>query len=243
MTEFAPFLLLSISVFAGALVSGLAGFAFSGVAGAILLHVLPPVDAVPLMMICSIAVQTSSLVILRHRIKWRNSLIFIAGGVIGIPPALYLLQHVDTWAFRVGFGIFLAIYSLYMLFRPTVAYLRQVTSRMHGVMIGFAGGLIGGLTAMPGALPTIWCDLQGMPKEQQRGVVQPYIAMMQLAALGLMLVHNGFPAKVLTNFTLSLPALAAGTTTGIMMFGRVNDAVFRRVVLGALFVAGLALVA
>src|SRR5207237_350301 len=44
------FLLLSVAVFFGAFVSGLAGFAFSAVAGAILLHVLQPLEAVPLMM-------------------------------------------------------------------------------------------------------------------------------------------------------------------------------------------------
>ena len=72
--------------------------------------------------------------------------------------------------------------------------------------------------------------------------MQPFIAMMQVMALSLMLLHNGLPTKVLMHFTLSLPALAAGTGIGIAMFGRVNDVVFRRVVLGALLVAGLALV-
>ena len=38
------------------------GFAFSAVAGAVLLHVLPPAEAVPLMMACSIVTQAISLV-------------------------------------------------------------------------------------------------------------------------------------------------------------------------------------
>ena len=46
-------LIVSAGIFAGAVVSGLVGFAFSAVAGAFLLHVLPPTDAVPLMMACS----------------------------------------------------------------------------------------------------------------------------------------------------------------------------------------------
>src|SRR5258707_948763 len=46
------YLLVSAGIFAGAVVSGLMGFAFSAVAGAILLHVLPPTEAVPLMMAC-----------------------------------------------------------------------------------------------------------------------------------------------------------------------------------------------
>ena len=107
--HFSYLLILSTGVFAGAVVQGLAGFAFSAVAGAILLHVLPPIEAVPLMMACSIAVQGASMVALRHSMQWRGNLVFMVGGVLGIPPALYLLHHVDTWIFRVGFGAFLAL--------------------------------------------------------------------------------------------------------------------------------------
>jgi uncharacterized membrane protein YfcA len=235
-------LILSTGVFAGAVVQGLAGFAFSAVAGAILLHVLPPIEAVPLMMACSITVQSASMVALRHNMQWRGNLVFMVGGVLGIPPALYLLHHVDTWIFRVGFGAFLAAYAAYMLLRPAMAYVREVPSRLREAMVGFGGGLVGGLTAMPGALPTIWCDLRGMSKDQQRGLVQPFIAIMQLFALALMLSRNGLSTKALIDLTFSLPALAAGTATGLVMFRRVNDVLFRRIVLVVLFVAGLALI-
>ena len=76
--------------------------------------------------------------------------------------------------------------------------------------IGFGGGLIGGLTAMPGALPTMWCELRGVPKDQQRGFVQPYITAMQLSALAVMFWHNTFSSQALLNLTYSLPALASG---------------------------------
>jgi hypothetical protein len=242
MIDAIPLIVLSTGVFAGALVSGVAGFAFSGVAGAMLLHVMPATEAVPFMMICSIAVQMASLVALRRSMKWQGSLILIVGGVAGIPPALYLLQHIDTWIFRIGFGVFLAIYSAYMIFRPAVAHLRQTERRLHDAAVGFAGGLIGGLTAMPGALPTIWCDLRGMPKEQQRGLVQPFITAMQVVALALMYAHHSLPTKVLVDAACGLPALAAGTAVGLALFGRMNDVVFRRTILAILFVAGLGLV-
>src|SRR5882724_7444733 len=69
--------LLCVGVFAGAFVSGLAGFAFSAVAGAILLHVRPPTEAVPLMMACSMVVQGASLVALRNSISWQGSLALV----------------------------------------------------------------------------------------------------------------------------------------------------------------------
>ena len=55
-----------LAVFLGGLVSGFSGFAFSAAAGAILLHFLQPIQAIPLMMICSIATQATSMVMVRN---------------------------------------------------------------------------------------------------------------------------------------------------------------------------------
>jgi uncharacterized membrane protein YfcA len=236
------FLLVSAGIFAGAVVSGLMGFAFSAVAGAVLLHVLPPTEAVPLMMACSVITQSVSLVALRGSLQWRGGAGLIAGGALGLLPALYLLYHVDAKIIRVGFGVFLVAYAAWMLLRPRTECLRAAANRLRDTAVGFGGGLIGGLTAMPGAVPTIWCDLRGLPKDQSRGLVQPYIAAMQLFALALMLSRNALPAEALINVTLALPALAAGAILGIVLFRRVSDGSFRTVVLGVLAFAGVALV-
>ena len=164
MSLFDPVIMLNAGIFAGAVVSGLCGFAFSAVAGAILLQVLPPAEAVPLMMACSLVPQAVSLVALRRTVKWRGNPVLIAGGALGILPALYLLQHIDARTFRIGFGLFLAAYAATMLFGPAIAAVRDAPGRLRDAAVGFGGGLIGGLTAMPGALPAIWCDLRGMPK-------------------------------------------------------------------------------
>jgi uncharacterized protein len=242
VTGLASYLLLSAAVFAGAFVSSLAGFAFSAVAGAILLHVFQPLEAVPLMMVCSVGVQAASLFSLRETVQWKGSLVLIIGGLLGIPIAVYLLPNADTRTFRAGFGVLIAIYAGYTLFRPTLTYLRQMKSHGRNILIGFGGGLIGGLTAMPGALPTIWCDMHGMPKSQQRGLVQPFIAAMQIFALVLMLSHNDLSSKILIDFAVSLPPLGAGTMLGIFVFHRVNEVTFRRVILTILLFSGLSLV-
>src|SRR5262249_46381450 len=190
---------------------------------------------------CSIITQSVSLYALRGNMQWRGSLTLIAGGVLGVLPALYLLFHVDARVFRVGFGLFLTAYAAYMLFRPAVAYVQAVPGRLRQAVVGFGGGLVGGLTAMPGALPVMWCDSRGMPKDQQRGVVQPFVAAMQVIALALMIPHHSVSTKTLIDLTLSLPALAAGAALGVLLFRRVNDAWFRSVVLGVLLLAGVLL--
>ena len=54
---------------------------------------------------------------------------------------------------------------------------------MAEIVAGFAGGITGGATAMPGAIPTIWCNLKGLSKIQQRAVIQPFILLMQIATM------------------------------------------------------------
>jgi uncharacterized membrane protein YfcA len=241
MADVTSFLLLSVAVFFGAFVSGLAGFAFSAVAGAILLHVLEPMEAVPLMMACSVGVQATNLWALRKNIQWKQSLILVFGGLLGVPIAIWLLQVADTRTFREGFGLLVAFYAGYMLFRPSITYLQQM-NQSRNALVGFGGGLIGGLTAMPGAIPTIWCDMHGVPKNQQRGLVQPFIAAMQIFALALLLIHHDLSSKVFIDLALSIPALLAGSALGILAFRNCNEQTFRRVILGILLVSGALLV-
>jgi hypothetical protein len=117
------FIILSAAVFLGAFVSGLAGFAFSAVAGALLLHVLPPIEAIPLMMVCSVAVQATNLWALRDSIAWKESLTLVIGGVLGAPLAIWLLQTADARILKEGFGALIAIYAAYMLLRPSLTHL------------------------------------------------------------------------------------------------------------------------
>jgi uncharacterized membrane protein YfcA len=200
--------------------------------------VLPPREAVPLMMVCSVLVQSISLVSLRRHIDWRGSLRLILGGLAGLPPALYVLLHADPALFRIGFGIFLAAYAAYMLLRPAVRAFRNVGA-YSDVLVGLAGGLVGGLTAMPGAIPTIWGDLRGLPKDRQRGIVQPYITAMQVASLAFLAAERGIPTTLSAEVLRSLVPLAAGTLVGLVLFGRVSDGQFRRVLLSVLLVSGL----
>jgi uncharacterized membrane protein YfcA len=234
--------LVSAGIFAGAVVSCLVGFAFSAVAGAILLHVLTPAEAVPLMMACSIVTQTVSLVALRGSFKWRGNPLLIAGGIIGVPPALYLLDHIDVQLFRTGFGLFLAGYAIMMLLRPTAMLVQGKPGGVPHALVGFAGGVVGGLTAMPGALPTIWCDLRGMAKDERRALVQPYITVLQVFALTLVLMQDSVTPESLLRLTCALPALGAGAALGLIIFRKVNNGAFRGIVLTALLIGGVSLV-
>lgn len=98
-----------IIIFAGSLAAGLAGFAFSAVTGAVLFHLLAPIDAVPLLLACSITTQLFSISKLWHTMQWKQCFPYLVGGFAGIPIGAQLLKTFDAHTFAVGFGLFLML--------------------------------------------------------------------------------------------------------------------------------------
>lgn len=234
-------LLLWTAVFLGGVVSGFSGFAFAAIAGAILIHVYPPMAAIPLLMACGFINQIIAALYLRASIDWRGSLPFAIGGGVGLPIGVFLLSSANTSWFRAGFGLFLIGYSTFMIFRPSVCALRSLSSRLCSMLVGLGGGVVGGLTAMPGAVPTVWFDLQGRTRQEKRGLVQPFIMAMQSLSLpGFLLVKGN--ALDGTLVVLATPALVAGTLLGAALYGRVNDSAFRCAVLLLLLISGAMLI-
>jgi uncharacterized membrane protein YfcA len=38
--------------------------------------------------------------------------VLVAGGLLGVVPAVYLLRHIDAATFRICFGVFIASYAV-----------------------------------------------------------------------------------------------------------------------------------
>ncbi len=229
-----------VSIFAGSLTAGLAGFAFSAIAGALLFHWLAPIEAVPLLLACSITTQLLSITSLWHTMQWRRCIPYLAGGFVGIPVGARLLEGVSAHVFAAGFGIFLICYSGYMLSRPNLCV--RAGGRLAELAAGFAGGITGGATAFPGAIPTIWCNLRGLSKVEQRGIVQPFILLMQIATLMYFSKLGILASGTWKNYFWCAPAVITGTWIGLHLFGWIDEIRFRRVVLLFLLISGATLV-
>jgi uncharacterized protein len=158
-----------------------------------------------------------------------------------LKPTIAQSQLPDPRSVRVAVGIFLVLYSFYAFFRPA---LKPITAggAAADAAVGFANGILAGLTGLAGILVTIWTGLRGWPKEVQRGVFQPVaVAIFLMSALWLG-AKGTVMAKTVKFFVLGLPCLILGTWLGLKLFGRIDEATFRKIVLALLFVSGVALV-
>jgi uncharacterized protein len=108
--------------------------------------------------------------------------------------------------------------------------------------VGFLNGILGGLTGLAGILTTVWCGIRGWPKDEQRAVFQP-IGVAIFAMSGLWLgVSGAVSTDTVWFFVFGLPALLAGTWAGLKLYGHLDEAGFRKIVLLLLLTSGIALV-
>jgi len=229
-----------LAAFLGAVTTGVAGFAMGLVVSGIWLHILTPVQTVTLMVSYSVLLQGYGVWKLRHALSWRKVAPFIIGGAIGVPIGAMLLAYVSPAYLRAGVGLVLLLYSIYYLARPALEPVQGGVPADLG--IGFLNGLLGGLTGLVGIVVVIWCQLRGWPKDVQRAVFQPVIITTSAMTAVWLGASGAITADTVKLFLLGLPMLLAGTWVGMRLYGRLDEASFRKVVLVLLLLSGIFLV-
>src|SRR5256886_13780645 len=230
-----------LATFAGALVAGLSGFAFGLVAASIWLYILTPMQTATLIIAFGLIVQGYSVWKLRRGLDWKRLWPFVAGAALGTPVGVSILTWANPAHVRAGVGALLVLYSLYALLRPTIAPVKAAGAAVDAG-IGFLNGVLGGITGLAGILVTIWCGLRGWPKDVQRAVFQPVaVAIFAMSALWIG-AGGAIAPEVIKLFLIGLPALFAGTWLGLKLFGRLDEATFRKIVLVLLLTSGALLV-
>ena len=232
--------LFLLAAFFGGLVSGVSGFAMGLVVSGVWLHIISPDQNALLIVLCGLVTQGSGIWRVRHAINWRAILPFIVGGAIGVPAGTALLTTVDQGTLRVTMGVLLVLFSLYGLIRPAFKPVEGGVPAELGV--GVANGLIGGLTGLGGIAVTIWSQLRGGPKDAQRAIFQPVMFSTFLMTAISFAFAGAYTLETMKLYALALPALILGIWCGLKLYGKLDDAAFRRVILILLLAAGISLV-
>src|SRR5690242_373922 len=234
------YVLLFVGALAGGFVSGLAGFGTALMALGIWLYVLPPSIAVPLVLICSVVAQSATLPSM-----WKSfdlSLVwpFLIGGLLGVPIGTMLVAHADPNVFKLTVGILLLVFPTALYFSAPMAF--DFGGRIADGIVGFIGGILGGLAGLSGPPPILWASVRGWGKDERRGVFQTFNWTVLFAALCLQAASGLVAREVIWLAGLAFPATILGSWIGARLYHALSDRNFRDVVLGMLVVSGLTLI-
>ena len=232
-------------VVAGALiagfVNGLTGTAYALAAMSFWLHAMPPTFAAPLVCLCAVGGHLQALPQIWHGVSWPRLWPFLAAGIVGVPLGTMLLERMQPDPLKLGVGVLLVVYVSWNFFmrRPPVV---TWGGRVADAAAGFAGGVLGGMASLSGPVPVTWVQLRNWSRTEQRGVNQPYNMAILFLALVSAAVSGLLGTRWLFWAIVALPISLVGTRLGLMLYGRVNDLQFRKIVLAMLGLSGLTLI-
>ena len=232
--------LFCCAAFAGGFVSGFSGFAMGLVVSGVWLHIITPVQTAALIAGYGLLTQGYGILKLRQALNWQAIWPLSLGTTIGIPIGVYLLTYLNPIYLRLGVGVLLVLYAIYSLARPAIKPMKIGATPDIG--IGFVNGLVGGLTGLGGVVSTISCQWRGWKRDEQRAVFQPVLFAAFVVISISMAATGAFTTETLKLYGLGLPFLLVGLWSGFKLYGKIDDEMFRKVVLILFLLAGLSLI-
>ena len=234
------FVILVIGATLGGLVQGLSGSNFGMTSTAVWAWFLAPQVVAPLALTGSLTGQILGALTLRRGWHWRRIAPFLLGGLLGIPLGVALLPRLDTDLFKLVLGSLLVLTCPALLLASELPRVR-VGGRIADSLAGLGGGILGGLGGYTGVIPTLWTTLRGLPKDEQRAIIQNF----NLATLAVTMatyVGTGIVTRdMLPMFLVVGPAMLVPSILGARLYIGISEIAFRRIVLSLLTASGVAL--
>ncbi len=235
---------LILGAAAGGFINGLAGTGTALFALGFYLVVLPPVTSVAIVALMSVLAGLQGLWIVRADIlaQPRRLLRFLVPGLIGVPLGLALLNQIDAGTLRIGVAAFLILYGGYFGFRATLpAFERRTPWLDSGV--GLTGGILGGAAAVSGAIPAMWLSLRPWTKSETRAVLQPFNVVILSTTIFLLFIKGAYDGTAVKALLVTVPCGLIAAQIGIMVFRRLSDTGFRRLLILLTLLVGLGVMA
>jgi uncharacterized membrane protein YfcA len=232
--------LLVVGAAVAGFVQGLSGFAFGMVAMSFWVWGIEPRVASVMAVFGSLTGQLVAVLSARRPLRLQALAPFLAGGALGIPLGIAVLPHLNPDLFKLVLGSVLVVWCPVMLLS---SHLPKVShgGRLADGVAGAAGGFMGGIGGFTGVVPTLWCTLRGMEKDQQRAIIQNF----NLAALAFTMLGYVIAGTVTRDMWPLLPlvavALLVPSLLGARLYVGLSEAAFRKLVLSLLSLSGLAM--
>jgi uncharacterized membrane protein YfcA len=223
------FWIVAATTLAASFISGLSGFGFGLVAMALLPLLIGVKLANAFVSFCGLAIFTSLTIPLRKSIAWKTLVPLLIGTALGVPIGVYGLVNLpESLLLKILAGFILCYVAFTLLTYNRVHFHMD---RRWGYLAGFAGGIISGALSAGGPPVIMYCDSLNLGKKGFKATLQVYFVLMILYKIPLFYITGLITSELWRTLLYYSPFVAAGTVCGVLLFQRLSDLWFRRIVL------------
>ncbi|MFD2871451.1 sulfite exporter TauE/SafE family protein [Mucilaginibacter ximonensis] len=217
------------------------GFGESLIAVPLLALLMPLNIAVPLSVLISVTIAAFVVVQDHKKIHFKSAANLIIYAFIGIPIGLWLLTHVPELGVKLGLGVLIVSFAIYLLSGTKLTELTH-DNRWWLFSCGLLSGILGGAYGINGPPLVIYGAKRRWSAQHFRATLQAYFLVASaVGVLGYWV--NGLLSQLLFNYYLwSLPAVVPAVIVGRIVNSRLHSDKFFKysyiilVLLGALLI-------
>jgi hypothetical protein len=234
--------LILAGAIAGGAVNGLTGFGTALTGLPLWLQAVEPLIAAQLASACSVLGHLTTLPEIWRAAAWRRLAPMLAAGLLGVPIGTWVLPLISLATFKAAVGTTLIAYCSFMLLTAGRGTKVTAGGRLAEAVVGFGGGILGGIAGLSGVLPTVYAALTGWSKEERRAFFQTFNTLILTAMLMASAAQGLVGRGLLVALALAVPGTLLGSWLGLAFYRRLDDRRFDRVVLVVLLLSGIGLV-
>ncbi len=231
--------LLLLITFIGSVVQSATGFAFAMIVVPAYVLLLNSADGVQIAIILSVVMSLAHLPKLKssiplHILKW-----IALGCLIGFPAGIYIYSIIDLAMLKLMVAIFLIVISAengWRLWRGKAGTEKHNKGLLASV--GVVSGTLGTSLAMPGPLVMAYLSRTNLSKDEIRATMISYFVFAYITILIIQMVVIGVAKETWVNSAYMVPAALLGVFAGHQISKKINEKLFKALVLLILVVAG-----
>ncbi len=232
-------LLISIIFLLAGFIQGMTGFGSALVAIPLLSLFLDVKDAVPLCILNSLVITTYLSLKMKKHLDAKKIVPLCVAAVPGIIVGSTILEKISSTIIRVCLGVLLIIYSIYSLFsRPRQRKLHTLWS----YVAGFSSGAIGAAFSAGGPPTIVYTTLNNWSKDEIKATLSGFFLFNSYLIATVHAVKGLTSIEIFSYFMISAPVVLLGTVLGSICYGKIEHALYLRIIFTFLTLMGIMMV-
>jgi uncharacterized membrane protein YfcA len=227
------------------LTQSLVGFGFALVAMPLLsVAQVPPIISTPLVSLLALSLRPLLVAHSWRDFRWRDIASLTLSAALAVPVGIFFVQRLDERLLVRVLGLLIVGYVLYETFlKPRLQVEDLPWSKRWAVPLGLVAGLFGGAFNIFGPPAIVYGAGRHWPARIFRANLQVFATTMSLLTSVAHFVDGNLTPQVVTLALICIPLALLGMALGLRLIRYLNERVYRRLVLGLLFLSGLRLLA
>ncbi len=236
MLEAGTLILVALIILVASTVKGLTGFGFALTSLPLLTIFLAPKTAVPLITVCSVFLDGYTLYEARKNVQYRAIIPLVISGIIGMILGTYFLVSLDSQVIRLAIGIVTVLFTAASM----MGIRREINNeKMASIPVGLVSGILGGSMSISGPPIVLFFNNQNIEKTVFRANLIAYFFSLYVATVPAYVFGNLITVDLLGSSAVMVPIMFLGATMGIRLSRRVDEGVFKKIVLLLVLVTGI----